>query len=80
VRAEMRQVAFQPGEIRVRRGQTVVWVNRDPTEHTVNADDGSWGSDILAEGASFARRFEETGRYPYHCLPHPQMSGVVIVE
>jgi plastocyanin len=80
VRAEIRQVAFQPGEIRVRQGQTVVWMNRDPTEHTVNADDGSWASGILAEGASFARRFEAPGRYPYHCTPHPQMSGVVVVE
>jgi plastocyanin len=79
VRAEIRQVAFPP-EIRVRRGQTVMWVNRDPTEHTVNADDGSWASELLAEGASFAQRFEQPGRYPYHCTPHPQMSGVVIVE
>jgi plastocyanin len=80
VRTEIRQVAYQPGEIRVRRGQTVVWVNRDPTEHTVNADDGSWQSELLPEGASFARRFDQPGRYPYHCSPHPQMSGVVIVE
>jgi plastocyanin len=79
VTAEIRQVAF-PAEIRVRRGQTVLWVNHDPTEHTVNADDGSWASGVLAEGAGFARRFEEPGRYPYHCLPHPQMSGVVVVE
>ena len=80
VRAEIRQVAFEPGEIRVRPGQTVVWLNRDPTEHTVDADDGSWRSGVMAEGAGFARRFETPGRYPYHCSPHPQMSGVVVVE
>ena len=78
--AEMRQVAFEPREIRVRAGQTVVWINRDPTEHTVNGDDGRWKSDLLPEGSRFARRFDTPGRYPYHCLPHPQMSGVVVVE
>lgn len=77
---EMRQIVFNPAEIRVRRGQTVVWVNRDPTGHTVNADDGSWESGVLAEGERYARRFDRPGRYTYHCVPHPQMQGVVIVE
>jgi plastocyanin len=78
--AEMRQVAFVPGEIRVRPGQTVVWVNRDPTLHTVDADDGSWKSGYLNEGQRYVRRFGQPGRYAYHCVPHPQMRGVVIVE
>jgi plastocyanin len=77
---EMRQITFRPGEIRVRPGQTVVWANRDPTVHTVNADDESWKSGYLNEGQTYGRRFDQPGRYPYHCVPHPQMQGVVIVE
>ncbi|HUF34837.1 MAG TPA: plastocyanin/azurin family copper-binding protein, partial [Gemmatimonadales bacterium] len=62
--AEMRQVAFQPREIRIPRGRTVIWVNRDPTGHTVHADDDSWQSALLQEGESYARRFDRPGRYP----------------
>lgn len=80
VAAELRQVAFAPAVIRIRPGQTVVWVNRDPVTHTVTADDRSWTSDLLAEGGSFARRFDRAGEYSYHCEPHPQMHGRVIVE
>ena len=55
-------------------------MNLDPIEHTATADDGSWGSPLLKEGERYVRRFEQPGRYPYHCTPHPQMQGVVIVE
>lgn len=77
---QLRQVAFSPAVIRVRRGQTVVWVNRDPVLHTVTADDRSWTSELLAEGATWSRRFDQPGEYTYHCEPHPQMHGRVIVE
>lgn len=79
VRVEIRLVAYQPQEIRIRPGQTVEWVNRDPIEHTVTADDGSWGSELLPEGGRYSRRFDRPGRYSYHCLPHPMMKGVVVV-
>jgi plastocyanin len=79
-RVEMRQVAFSPREVHIHAGQTVQWVNRDPTVHTVTADDGSWGSQLLAEGKAFSHRFDTPGRYPFHCLPHPMMTGVVVVE
>ena len=74
----MRDVAFTPGEVRIRPGQVVVWVNEDPLAHTTTADAG-WSSGLLEEGERFARRFDTAGRYPYHCLPHPQMRGVIVV-
>jgi len=77
---EIRQVAFSPREVRIHAGQTVQWVNHDPTVHTVTGDDGGWGSQLIPEGKTFAHRFDKPGRYPYHCLPHPMMTGVVIVE
>ena len=80
VRVEMRSIEFVPREVRVPVGAEVEWVNLEPTVHTVTADDGSWGSDPMLEGARFRRRFDEPGRYEYHCLPHPTMRGVVVVE
>jgi plastocyanin len=79
-RVEMRMVAFAPGELRIRAGETVIWVNRDPVAHTVTANDRSWGSELLTEGQRYTHTFTEPGRYQYHCTPHPQMTGVVIVE
>lgn len=76
----IRQVALQPVETRIRVGQSVAWVNDDPVVHTVTAEDRSWDSGELAAGASFVRRFDRPGRYRYHCLPHPQMRGVIVVE
>lgn len=80
IRVEMRQVAFTPSEVRIRVGETVEWVNRDPTVHTATAADGSWGSALLAEGERYVQRFDAPGRFPYYCIPHPMMTGVVIVE
>lgn len=79
-RVDMRQITFAPAEIRVRVGQRVEWTNSDPTVHTVTGDDGSWGSELIEEGGRYSRVFEQPGRYPYHCVPHPMMKGVVIVE
>ena len=80
VRVAIRAVAYAPREIRVRAGQTVEWRNEDPVVHTVTGDDGKWGSGFLAEGGTFRQTFNEAGRFPYHCQPHPQMKAVVIVE
>lgn len=77
---EMHQVAFAPREVRIRAGQSVTWINRDPVVHTVTARDGRWGSGFLNEGDRFRQRFDRPGRYEYYCQPHPMMTGVVIVE
>lgn len=77
---DLRNVRLLPAEIRIRAGQTVGWLNHDPLVHTVSAEDGSWDSGNLAPGTSFLRRFDRPGRYRYHCRPHPQMRGVIVVE
>lgn len=79
-RVELRLIAVNPREIRVRAGQAVVWTNRDPLAHTVTSDTRVWDSGELKEGQRFVQVFTRAGRYSYHCNPHPQMTGVVIVE
>jgi plastocyanin len=78
VRVPIRMIAYQPPEVRIRAGQKVEWINQDPTPHTVTGE--GWTSEILMEGGRYVRQFDQPGRYPYRCLPHPQMVGVVIVE
>ena len=67
-------------EIRVRAGETVRWLNDDPTVHRVTADDDMFDSGPLEEGEGYSRRFDEPGTYAYHCTPHPFMQAVIIVE
>jgi plastocyanin len=80
VEVEISQVAFRESEIRVPVGTTVRWVNRDPVGHTATSDDATWGSALIGPGELWEFTFEESGEFPYHCIPHPFMKGVVIVE
>jgi plastocyanin len=79
-RVTIQGYAFGPGELRIRAGEQVEWVNLDPVAHTATADDRSWDSGSIAEGQSFTRVFDTPGRYSYFCLPHPNMRGLIIVE
>lgn len=76
----IRGFAFEPSEVRVKAGQRVTWVNCDETGHTSTADGGAWESPLIAPGDAFTRVFEGAGELPYHCEPHPFMTGRVIVE
>jgi plastocyanin len=73
-------LAFGPQTLRVRAGTRVRWVNEDQVQHTVTANDGEFDSGLIEPGQSWEREFAEPGEYPYHCTPHPFMTGRVIVE
>jgi len=72
--------AFDPPSITVNAGDIVTWVNEDGAPHTIVADDGSFDSGELAQGASFPFTFATAGTVPYHCGIHPQMTGTVVVQ
>ncbi|HVE78316.1 MAG TPA: plastocyanin/azurin family copper-binding protein [Gemmatimonadaceae bacterium] len=79
----MQNFGFHPQTVRVSPGTTVTWVNCDPPgveAHTSTADAGVWDSSFLPPGASYSQVFGQAGQFPYHCVPHPAMQGVVIVE
>ena len=72
---------FSPKEIKIKKGDTVVWTNNDDRDHTVTADDGkSFDSGNLNTGGKFDHKFDKPGRYKYHCDYHPRMKATVIVE
>ena len=72
--------AFGPDTLTVPSGTTVTWTNDDSTSHTVTADDDSFDSGSLADGATFEHTFDEAGTFAYHCEIHPTMTGEVVVE
>lgn len=77
----IRNFAFSPAAITVKKGTTVTWTNQDSTAHTVTESDSQDGpkSDNLAQGASYTFTFNTTGTFKYHCLIHPDMIGTVTV-
>ena len=76
----IQKFAFGPGEVRVRAGERVTWINCDTDSHTSTADGGEWASPLMVPGTVFTRAFPGTGEFLYHCEPHPFMTGRVIVE
>ena len=79
----IRDFAFDPATVRVRPGTKVTWVNCGPQgdeSHTSTANQGAWSSPLLAPGATFTQTFATAGSFPYHCTPHPGMTGTVTVE
>jgi plastocyanin len=80
VNVVLRNTAFVPGRIQITAGTTVVWRNDDQLIHSVTATDKSFDSGLLQPGKTYRRTFDKPGRYPYYCLPHPFMKGVVVVR
>jgi plastocyanin len=70
---------FDPAEVAIQPGDTIMWVNEGNTPHTVTSDDGQFDSEVLNPGESFMFTFPEAGTFNYHCEIHPFMTGSVTV-
>ena len=69
---------FDPADISVPSGTTVVWTNEGEKPHTVTAHDGSFASGTLYPGESYQVTFYEPGTYTYQCSDSMQGSVTVI--
>ena len=72
--------SFHPPSLTVRRGDIIVWKNKDFFPHTVTARNLQFDSHILAEGRSWKYTAQERGEFPYFCALHPTMTGMLIVK
>ncbi len=82
---------YVPAEIRATIGieNRVVWTNNDGVAHSVTSDDyvdqinGKFDSmdtiGLIPPGETFEFTFTKVGEYSYYCVPHPHMTGKVIV-
>jgi plastocyanin len=74
-------MAFHPAELEVRRGDTVVWVNRDIVAHTATAArEPAWDTGSLASGDSGTHVAGVRGEVEYYCELHPTMEGRLVVQ
>ena len=81
VEVTVKDYQFQPALIKIRVGDTIKWINREKrTSHSVtfSADQGG-ESERFFPDETWQRRFDTPGSYPYHCGPHPEMIGRVVV-
>lgn len=85
VAVEIKDFAYTPANLTVKKGTTVVWTNQDSINHNVvsDADAPAGGppstADLLSKGQSFSFMFDTVGTFRYHCTPHPNMKGVIEV-
>lgn len=70
---------FLPQALAVKRGDTVVWVNKDPYPHTATAK-GVFDSGSLADGQSWKYSARQPGEHAYICTFHPNMKATLRVE
>jgi plastocyanin len=71
--------SYQPQNLTVSLGATVTWTNRDQIIHTTTSDTGVWHSFDMYPNQEFPVEFDTPGTYPYHCIYHPNMTGVITV-
>lgn len=81
-------VHYDPAEIAIPAGTTVLWFNDDSLQpHTVTSGspEGENSGDLfdsgfMSEGSFFQHTFEEPGDYAYYCQFHPSAVGRVLVS
>jgi plastocyanin len=83
---------FEPKEIRGTLGinNKIIWTNVDTTAHSVTTDNqysdqisGPFNSidstGLILPQKTYEFTFTKDGEYPYHCEPHPWMTGKVTI-
>src|SRR5437660_1531786 len=69
---------FVPATLTVRRGDTVVWRNKDFFPHNATASQGGFRSGDIAPDASWQYKADHEGRFAYICTLHPTMKATLI--
>ena len=76
---------FIPATITINPGESVTFSNTDNAAHTSTAGtpadgpSGVWDSSLVMMNSSYTTGALDAGEYPYYCMVHPWMVGLVIV-
>ena len=73
---------FNPPRLAVAPGTKVTWINMDLIRHTATAQflAEPFDSRDINYQTEYSYTFTKPGEYPYICVPHPGMKGVIVVE
>lgn len=75
----MQATSYAPAALTVKRGDTVVWINKDPFPHTATSP-RVFDSKSIAAGASWKYKANKVGDFAFTCTFHPNMMGTLKVE
>ncbi|HET7121114.1 MAG TPA: cupredoxin domain-containing protein [Solirubrobacterales bacterium] len=76
---KIKNFAFHPGTLRVKKGASVAFTNASPITHTAT-DPGGFDAGRIKPGKTAVVRFKQKGTFAYHCEIHPFMKGKIVVE
>jgi plastocyanin len=73
---------FKPATVTINPGDSVLWTNNGGLQHTVTSTSKNWAKDdsIPIQTTTTSYKFDEPGRYTYHCKTHATMKGTVVVR
>jgi predicted secreted protein with PEFG-CTERM motif len=77
---------FIPATVTIGVGGQVTFSNNDAAAHTSTAGtpadgpSGAWDSSLVMMNSAYTTPALDAGEYPYFCMVHPWMTGLVIVE
>lgn len=74
----IKNFAFNPAIITIKKGDTVNWTNEDSTSHKVTGP--GFDSGTLSSGKSFSYTFKDAGSYDYVCSIHPSIKAKIVVQ
>jgi plastocyanin len=82
---EANNQCYLPYEVSIPVGDSITWSNDDSAAHTVTSGSsadgpsGVFDSSLFMAGTTFSHKFADSGIYPYFCMVHPWMQGIVQV-
>jgi len=71
---------FEPQLSVLRVGDVITWINKDLVPHTATSRTGGFDSGAIDPGKSWKYTATRAGDFPYICVFHPTMTGLLRVE
>lgn len=74
----MNKTNFEPRELKIKKGDEVVFVNTTKKPHTINP----YCKKLIGPERAYLHKFEKAGLYNYSCAVYEKggMKGTIIVE
>ena len=76
----MQNFTYEPAQLTVARGDTVVFANTDFVPHTATARDSTWDSKSIDGSKTWSFVPTTPGTHEYYCVFHPFMHATIIVR
>ena len=76
----MKNFTFQPAQLTVARGDTIVFSNTDFVPHTATARDATWDSKSIDGSKAWSFVPSAPGTHEYYCVFHPTMHATIVVR